>query len=122
MPRMTSWVSAYGYAATHDKCLADREEGRVRGLELGLTVVVALRVRGIGFVTVSRVDGRGRGRRAMITPCRSSASSAIARADAAVGAGERRDRPVEHVGEDLAPRRRARRAADERDLVDRVRR
>ena len=62
MPRITSWVCGVRIRGAHDKCLTDREERSVRGLELDLTVSAYRCVaRGIGL-EAARVAGRGRGR------------------------------------------------------------
>src|SRR3954452_15299158 len=56
MPRMTSWVCAYGYELLM-KCLADREEGRVRGRELNLAHGVPRVTCRIWIVTIRRERG-----------------------------------------------------------------
>src|SRR6516162_5376717 len=108
MPRMTSWVCAYGYALLME-CLADRFEGRKCGFELDLARVVARAMRWIGL------EPLGRFARGVRAPERERGHGSRGRK---VGLGERRHGAIEDVGEDLGPRRGTRGTADERDLVD----
>src|SRR6185503_6013965 len=100
--------------------LTDREERRVRGLELLLTVCVTLVSRAIGL------ESYGGRRRGVVEVCTGEHAVALQREqahrarDADLGRIQWRDGTAEHVGQHLAPLRGAGSTTDEHDLGDRL--